>query len=170
MGIHISKNKKNTFDLYSTTTDQFLYKELTEKEVVFYLLDFGDDNFNIQNKFMRVKNTEDLFTRYLNYDDVKNIDFANSYLEGIRLFKIPLYLDDNQFVLIDLIFNTVDDKTITRHEAKVFFKDYYFDTFSDSYIERYLKITENTNWKLSIPSHIFSEDREAMFKQIEKLK
>jgi len=58
MGIGFYKEKKGTFALYSSYSDQFLYKGLSTKELIFFYMGQGSKVSNLKLEMFRLRDVD----------------------------------------------------------------------------------------------------------------
>lgn len=140
MGVHFSKSKDGTYAIYSTYTDRFLLKGLSYKEVVFYFLE-DKSYFDLYQMFQFAKDTENKTFNNNSLEEADGLDLEKYTWDGIKLFRNPLYIKEDQYIVVDYIYGEVPEenrKVLTEEEAKQYIKEYYLDYYSDSQIDRFI--------------------------------
>lgn len=159
MGVHFSKSNDGTYAIYSTYTDRFLYKNLSYKEVVFYFLE-NKSFFDVYQMFQFAKNTDEKHFNNNSFEEAEELDLTKFVWDGIKLFRNPLFIEDDKYVIVDFIQGCVPEENqniLTREEAKLYIKEYYYDYYSEAQINRFLDLNKEYGYQKLIKNIVIGK-------------
>lgn len=174
MGIGFYKDKDDTFALYSSYSDTFLYKGLSLKELIFFYMSEGSKISNLKNEYnyrLRDLNLEERSdSDKESYQKAEGFDLTKYFIDSISLYVMPLLVTDKEFVIYDSFEDTVGDTLLTKEEALSYLDSFYLEIFSKKYIESFIEMHSKTSYKETFRYNTMDRDKvKEMVAKIEKL-
>jgi hypothetical protein len=171
MGIGFYKEENDTFALYSSNTDKFLYKGLSKKELVFFYMGQGSKVSSLKNEMNYRLRDVDVSLDPKSYEEAGPFNLNEMFLEGIFIYVMPLKIDEDKYLIYDTFQDSVTDIIISREEALLFLQEFYLNIFSQKYLADFMGMMDKEGIAEILRYNTFDSDiKKEIWIKIDQLK
>lgn len=158
-----NKGQEETFAVYSSYTDSFVYKNMTLKELLFFYMDRGSKLNNIKSEYLFRMRDLDLskYTEKIikTYDEAEDFNLDEYFLTGISMFLTTLKVREDQYVILDTFKEHIDTEILSKKEVVEKLRLFYLDIFSVNYLNKFVETNDQYSTKDNISCDIYCEEK-----------